>query len=102
LRTFYASTTDSSFSRIEISIGGKVRLRLQSFFENAGYLSQDMLGQGLKVACGGPGAGGVSGYGNVFGVQLTGYATGSSPVTDIANVTCPYYLGKLYLPVVRR
>jgi hypothetical protein len=99
---FYASTTDSSFSRIEISIDGKVRMRMASFFENSAYLTGAMLGDGLKVACGGQNASGVPGFGRVYSVNLTGYATTGSPVTDIANVTCPFYEGKTYLPVVRR
>ncbi len=100
--SFSASTTDLTLSRIEISIDGKVRLRMQSFFENSAILSNLMVGNGLKVACGGQNVSGVPGYGKVYSVSLTGYATGSSPVTDIANVTCPFYEGKIYLPAVRR
>ena len=99
---FFASTSDPTFSRIEISIDGKVRMRLTGFFENSGYLSYPMLGKGLKVACGGPNASGVAGFGKVYSVNLTGYTTTGSPVTDVANVTCPYYEGKIYMPVVER
>ncbi len=91
-----------TFSRIEISIEGKVRLRMQSFFESSAYLSESMLGSGLKVPCGGPNASGVPGFGKVYSVQLTGYTIPGSPVTDIANVTCPYYEGKIFLPTVRK
>ncbi len=100
--SFSASTTDLTLSRIEISIDGKVRLRMQSFFENSATLSDPMLGKGLKVACGGRDASGVAGYGRVYSVGLTGYATTGSPVADIANVTCPFYEAKTYLPVVKR
>ncbi len=100
--SFSASTTDLSFSRIEISIDGKVRLRMQGFFENSASLSNLMLGDGLKVPCGGQNASGVPGYGKVYSVNLTGYTTTGSPVSDIANVTCPFYAGKIYLPVVGR
>ena len=59
--SFSASTPDSTFARIEISIDGKVRLRMQSFFENSAYLTYLMMGEGLKVTCGGPNASGVRG-----------------------------------------
>ena len=52
LRYFYASTTDSSFSHIEVAIDGKVRVHMNGFFENSAYLNGAMLGNGLKVACG--------------------------------------------------
>ena len=100
--SFNASTSDSTFSHIEISIDGKVRMRMQSFFENSASMSYLMLGEGLKVSCGGPNASGVPGFGRVYAVKLTGYTTIGSPVTDIANVTCPFYEGKTFLPAVRR
>ena len=77
-------------------------MRMQSFFENSAILTYLMLGPGLKVSCGGPNASGVAGFGRVYSVNLTGYTTTGSPVTDVANVTCPYYEGKTFLPAVRR
>ena len=102
LRYFYASTTDSSFSHIEIAIDGKVRARMSGFFENSAYLTGSMLGNGLQVACGGKNVSGIPDMGRQYAVTLTGFATGSFPVVDIANVTCPYYQGKIYLPLVRK
>ena len=102
LRYFYASTTDSSFSHIEVAIDGKVRARMSGFFENSAYLTGPMLGNGLKVACGGKNISGIPDMGRQYVVTLSGFATGSSPVVDVANVTCPYYQGKLYLPFVTK
>ena len=102
LRYFYASTTDSSFSHIEIAIDGKVRARMSGFFENSAYLTGPMLGNGLKVACGGKNISGIPDMGRQYVVTLSGFATGSSPVVDSANVTCPYYQRKTYLPVLMK
>jgi len=102
LRYFYASTTDSSFSHIEIAINGKVRANMSGFFENSAYLTGPMLGNGLKVACGGKNISGIPDMGRQYVVTLSGFATGSSPVVDSANVTCPYYQGKTYLPILTK
>jgi len=99
---FYAYTTDSSFSHIEIAINGKVRANMSGFFENSAYLTGPMLGNGLKVACGGKNISGIPDMGRQYVVTLSGFATGSSPVVDIANVTCPYYQGKTYLPLLTK
>ena len=102
LRYFYASTSDSSFNHIEIAINGKVRAYMTGFFENSAYLTYAMLGNGLKVACGGKNASGIPDMGRQYAVTLSGFATGSSPVVDVANVTCPYYQGTTYLPLLRK
>ncbi|MCB9422382.1 MAG: hypothetical protein H6667_21445 [Ardenticatenaceae bacterium] len=102
LRYFYAYTADSSFNHIEIAIDGKVRAHMNGFFENSAYLTGPMLGNGLKVACGGKNVSGIPDMGRQYAVTLTGFATGSSPVVDIANVTCPYYQGKTYLPLLTK
>lgn len=99
---FYASTTDASFNHIEIAIGGKVRVHMNGFFESSAYLTGAMLGKGLKVACGGKNASGIPDMGQQYAVTLSGFATGSSPVVDVANVICPYYQGKNYLPTLRK
>ena len=102
LRYFYAYTADSSFSHIEIAINGKVRANMSGFFENSAYLTGPMLGNGLKVACGGKNSSGIPDMGRQYVVTLSGFATGSSPVVDSANVTCPYYQGKTYLPLLTK
>jgi hypothetical protein len=49
---------DSTLLALEVSVNGKVRARVNAFFENNISLNQKMLGDGLQVACGGPGSGG--------------------------------------------
>ncbi|MCB9134455.1 MAG: hypothetical protein H6636_03455 [Anaerolineales bacterium] len=100
LRYFSASTSDSSFNHIEIAIDGKIRANMSGFFENSAYLTAPMLGSGLKVVCGGKNISGIPDMGRQYVVTLSGFATGSSPVVDSANVTCPYYQWKAYLPFV--
>ena len=91
-----------SFNHIEIAINGKVRANMSGFFENSAYLTGPMLGNGLKVACGGKNISGIPDMGRQYVVTLSGFATGSSPVVDSANVTCPYYQGETYLPLVKK
>jgi len=97
-----AVSTDPNFSRIEISIDGKNRLRMTAFFENSIYFSGSMIGKGFQVSCGRPNASGVPGYGRIYPVNISAYVSGSSPITDIANVTCPAYESITYLPIITR
>lgn len=97
-----ATGSDATFERITISINGKTRANLQGFFDSAGYLNGAMLGDELKVACGGKGAGGDPNYGNLYTVQIQANMYANSPSTDTANVYCPYYDGKVYLPDIAR
>jgi hypothetical protein len=60
-----------------------------------------MMGKGLQVFCGGPNASGVPGYGLQYSVGISAIVTGSSPITDTANVTCPYFESRLYLPMIK-
>ena len=102
LRYFNASTTDSSFSHVEIAIDDRVRVHMNGFFESSAYLAGPMLGNGLKVACGGKNVSGIPDMGRRYVVTLSGFATGSSPVVYSANATCPYYQGMIYLPRVMK
>ncbi len=102
LRYAQASTTDMSFSHIEVSINGKVRAYVSGFFENSAYLDTSMLGGGLQVACGRQNVSGIPDMGQEYTVGLTAFATDSSSLVDTANVICPYYEGKVYLPIIRK
>lgn len=102
VRSISASSSDPNFNRIEISIDGKTRLRMTAFFETSIYFSGQMLGKGLQVTCGRPNASGVAGYGRIYPVNISAFVTGSSPITDIANVTCPAYESITYLPLINR
>jgi hypothetical protein len=100
LRYFYAVSTDPNFNHIEITVDGKVRFRMTGFFETSAYMVGQMLGKGLLVTCGLPGESGVAGFGHVYSVGLSAFVNGSSPITDFANVTCPSFVSKNYVPAV--
>ncbi len=87
--TVAANASDSSFSRIEISIDGKVRLVETGFFEASAYYDRRMAPDGLAVVCGIDGQGGNSGFGLTHFVKVSAYLSGSSPLVDVAATTCP-------------
>lgn len=93
---------DASLTYITISINGKMRANMQGFFEYYGYLYSTMMPNGLNVACGRPGDGGDPNYGSLYTVQVQANIYGGSPYVDTANVYCPYYDGKVFLPDVVR
>jgi len=89
IRSVSAVASDSSFSRIEIAIDGKLRLVETGFFENSAYFNPTMVPDGLSVVCGLDGQGGASGFGLIHAVNISATLSGSAPIVDIANVTCP-------------
>lgn len=89
IRSVSAVASDTSFSRIEIAIDGKVRLVETGFFETSAYFNRNMVPDGLAVACGFDGQGGAAGFGLVHAVKISASLYGSSPLVDIANATCP-------------
>jgi hypothetical protein len=100
VRSITASGSDLGFDHLDISINGKVRARMQTFFETTAYFSENLLGQGLEVSCGGPNAGGDPAFGNLYTVTVQAYASGASVAFDSAPVYCPYYKGQPYLPLL--
>jgi hypothetical protein len=98
----YATSTDPNFTSIEVTIAGKNRLRMTTFFENSTYLTGSMIGRGLLVTCGRPNASGVPNFGRIYPVSISARVTGGSPITDIANVTCPAYESTNYLPLINK
>jgi hypothetical protein len=104
IRSISASASDQSFTHLDISIDGKVRARIQPFFETTAYLGNRMLGPGLLVACGGPNGGGDPNYGRLYQVAYQGYLAGSAPpaASGTALVYCPYYDKQVYLPLVQK
>ena len=102
VRYISATSTDPNFRGVQISINGKARAFFSNFFESSTYINDMMMGKGLRVICGGPNASGVPGYGLQYSVGISAIVTGSSPVTDTANVTCPYFESRLYLPMVKK
>lgn len=84
-----AVASDTSFSRIEISVDGKLRVVENGFFETSATFSRNMLSDGLSVVCGLDGEGGTSGFGRTHNVAISAYLSGSGPLVDTAIVACP-------------
>ena len=97
-----ASGSDPSFSRIEFLVDGKLRLLMNGFFESSAYFSEPMLPGGLKVACGGPNAGGQPNFGKSYSISANAYMADGTSANDSMTVFCPAYEGKTFLPSVRR
>ena len=97
-----ATGSDASFSRMEVRVDSKLRARMTGFFETSAYMNTAMLNGGLQVACGGPNSGGDPNFGKLYSVRLDGFMSGGENSWAQANVYCPYYDGKVYIPIVTR
>ena len=102
VRTISANSTDPNFLGIQLTVNGKTRARFSNFFENSVLINTEMMGKGLQVTCGRPNASGVAGYGLQYSLGITALISGGSPITDIANVTCPAYESKIFMPIIRK
>jgi hypothetical protein len=104
IRGITATASDQSFTNLDISIDGQVRARVQTFFESTAYVYHNMFGRGLLVSCGRPNEGGNPAFGHRYQVAFNGYlaSSGVPAASGTALVYCPYYEGKVYLPIVRK
>ena len=104
IRSINAVASDQSFTNLDISIDGKVRARLQPFFETTFNLTNRMFGPGLMVPCRRSNNGGDPAYGHLYQVSYKGYLAGSTGLAAFgtASVYCPYYQESIYLPIVER
>lgn len=102
MNSLVANGSDPSFSRLEILVNGKLRLFMSGFFESTAYFSHPMLPDGLKVACGGPNAGGLPNYGKSYLIAANAYMADGISATNSLVVYCPAYDGKTYLPAVHK
>jgi hypothetical protein len=89
IRSISAVASDTSFSRVEIAVDGKLRAVENGFFETSAYFASTMLPGGLSVTCGLDGEGGAAGFGRNHTVAVSAYLSGSGPLADTATVTCP-------------
>ena len=96
-----ASGSDSSFSRVELLVNGKLRAYMGGFFESTAYLSAAMLRGGLMVACGRSNAGGLPDYGMAYTVTVNAYMADNTTASASQNVYCPAFAGNTYVPVIR-
>lgn len=87
-RAITATSDDPTFAGLEISIGGKLRFRENTFFESSTAFYAHMAPGGMTVACGFDGDGGIAGYGRVYSAVVT-MVQSSGNVTDVASIPCP-------------
>jgi hypothetical protein len=97
-----ANGSDGSFSQLSVYVNGKLRLNMQGFFESGAYLNSNMIENGFAVACGMPNASGDPAFGNIYTMSVTASMTDGANTWGSAQVNCPYYDGKVFLPNVRR
>ncbi len=104
IRSISAIASDTSFTGLDVSIDGKVRARLQPFFETSVSATDRMFDQGFLVTCGRSNADGDPNYGRQYQVYYKGYLSGSTTPAayGTASVNCPAYDAAMYLPLVHK
>lgn len=63
----------------------------QGFFQTSMYIPYDMLGQGVKVACGAPGAGGDPQLGNAYAYTIRARDSGGLSAANYGTAYCPAF-----------
>lgn len=94
--------SETSFSQLNVFVNGKLRVNMQGFFESNAYLTADMVGNGLAVACGVPNASGNPDFGTIYTMYVTASMGDGANTWGSAQVRCPYFEGKVFLPNLRR
>jgi hypothetical protein len=102
VRNISATSSDPNFRGVQITVNGKTRAFFSNFFENSVFINENMIGNGLQVVCGRPNASGLPNYGLQYKVGISAIVSGSSATNDTANVNCPFFESKAYLPTVRK
>jgi hypothetical protein len=97
-----ASGSDTSFSRLEVLVDGKLRAYMGGFFESTAYLGQPMIPGGLIVSCGRSNASGNPAYGKAYSLAANAYMADGTSASDSMTVFCPAYDGVTYLPLIRK
>ena len=97
-----ASGSDTSFSRVELLVNGKLRVYVAGFFETSAYFSYSMVPAGLSVSCGRPNASGLADYGKSYLVSANAYMADGTSASNSTTVYCPPFEAKTYLPSIRR
>jgi hypothetical protein len=97
-----ASGSDSSFSRVEVLVNGKLRVHVVGFFESSAFINYQMLPGGLAVTCGRPNDGGLPNFGKSYTLTANAYMVDGTSASDSMAVFCPAYDGKIFLPILRK
>ncbi len=102
MRSVSAVGSGSSFSRLRVFVNGKLRANMQGFFENGGYVVGNMFGDGFVVSCGGKNASGNPDFGSSYPIVVIASLVDGTTSSGSTTVTCPYYEGKSFLPILLR
>lgn len=97
-----ASGSDTTFSRLEVLVDGKLRIYIGGFFESTAYLTYPMVPAGLAVACGRSNASGSPNYGRAYSLAAHATMVDGTSASDSMTVFCPAYDGVTYLPLIRK
>jgi hypothetical protein len=65
--------------------------KLGGFFQTSMYVPHDMFGQGFKVACGAPGAGGDPNLGNAYSWTIQARDSSNLSSANYGTAYCPFY-----------
>ena len=63
----------------------------QGFFQSSMYIPYNMLGDGFKVACGSPGAGGNPTLGNAYGYTIRARDSNGARSSNLGTIYCPAF-----------
>jgi hypothetical protein len=63
----------------------------QGFFQTSAYIPYNMMGNGFKVACGSPGAGGAASMGNAYAYTIRARDSAALSSANYGTVYCPAY-----------
>jgi hypothetical protein len=63
----------------------------RGFFQSSMYIPYSMLGDGFKVACGSPGAGGNPTLGNAYGYSIRARDSNGAGASNLGTIYCPAF-----------
>jgi hypothetical protein len=86
---YVTSTPGQYMISMTMAIDERLRTYIQGFFQTALYIPGDMLGKGLRVACGTPGVDGLAGRGYTYNYVVRAQETGGLKAANYGTVICP-------------
>ena len=90
--TWYYLSVDASPNYMlwmRIRLGDKLVFHAQGFFQTSMYVPYNMLGQGIKVPCGTPGAGGNPELGKAYAYTIRARDSANLGSANYGTVYCP-------------
>jgi hypothetical protein len=97
-----ATGSDTTFSRTEVLVDGKLRVYMAGFFESFAYFNNSMVPGGLRVSCGAPNESGLPNFGRAYVLTANAYMADGTSASNSVSVFCPAFDGKTYLPMIKK